>query len=73
MKIAGTTFDANEGKEIEDIVKVFIIARRIKNLPYQRKERIKIGKTNLELIKVTNDSNNSHQIPFLHFSVRGLN
>ena len=73
MKIAGTTFDTEEGEEIEDIVKVFFIARRMKSLPYQGKVRRKSKKAALEILKETNVYHDFKQGKFSLFSVRGLN
>ena len=73
MKIAGTTYDANEGEEIEDIVKVFIIARRMKNLPNQRKKPIKIKKVNFQNEKEKLGCHAFEGIKTSLFSIRGIN
>ena len=73
MKIAGTTYDANENEEIEDIVKVFIIASRVKNLPNQRKKQIKNKKVNFENEKEKLESHAFEGIKRSFFSLRGIN
>jgi len=73
MKIAGTTYDANEGEEIEDIVKIFIIVRRMKNLPIQRKKQIKNRKSNLGIFTPINECHAFEGIKTSLFSIRGMN
>ena len=73
MNIAGITSDTEEGEEIENIVKVFLIARRMKNLPYQRKTQRKRRKAPLEINDEINMFHNFKQGQFSLFSARGLN
>jgi hypothetical protein len=73
MKIAGTTYDVNEGEEIEDIVKVFIIASRVKNLPDQRKKQIKNKKVNFENEKEKLRCHAFEGIKTSLFLLRGIN
>ncbi|UCD14344.1 MAG: hypothetical protein JSW60_02715 [Thermoplasmatales archaeon] len=72
MNIAGATFDNEEVEEIEDIVKVSLIARRIKNLPNQKKAQINRRKPALEVLKKTYEQNDFKQGKFSLFSARGL-
>ncbi len=73
MKIAGTTYDAFEGEEIEDIVKVFIIARRMKSLPNLGKKRIKNKKVSFETNKEKRECHAFEGIKTSFFSLRGIN
>lgn len=73
MKIAGTTFDNEEGEEIEDIVKVSVIARRMKNLPNKKKIQRKIKEIKVEMSKDINERIDFKQNQSSLFSVRGIN
>lgn len=73
MKIAGTTFDTEEDEEFEDIVKVSIIAQRMRNLPNKSKSRSKINGANLIILKNVGKYNNFNQDQSSLFSVRGFN
>ena len=73
MKIAGTTFDNEEGEEIEDIVKVSVIARRMKNLPNKKKMQRKIKAINVESPREINERIDFKQNQSTLFTVRGIN
>jgi hypothetical protein len=73
MKIAGITYDAQEGKEIEDIVKVFVIAKRMKSLPYERKKRYKTNNLKLNLQKEVQVCHAFEGIKTSFFLFRGIN
>ena len=73
MKIAGTTFDNEEGEEIEDIVKVSVIARRMKNLPNKKKIQRKIKEMKVEIPKDINERIDFKQSQSSLFTVRGIN
>ena len=73
MKIAGTTFDNEEGEEIEDIVKVSVIARRMKNLPNKKKMQRKIKVINVESPREINERIDFKQNQSTLFTVRGIN
>lgn len=73
MNIAGTTSDTEESEEIEDIVKIFLISQRIKNLSYQRKAQRKSRIATIKIFEKITDYHAFKQEKFSLFSVRGLN
>lgn len=73
MKIAGSTFDEQEGEEIEAIVKVSLIARRIKNLPNKKKRQKKLNNTDTEIFNEKNIDIEFKPNILKIFSARGLN
>ncbi len=73
MNIAGTTSDTEESEEIEDIVKIFLISQRMKNLSYQRKAQRKSRKAPLKILEKMNECHTFKPGQFSLFSVRGLN
>ena len=84
MKIAGVISDYKEALEIEDIVKVFVIKKRISNLlSLERNNNFKNDNSNFMVIKKNNENyfdnsdekilqikNNEDNVPV--FNVRGL-
>lgn len=84
MKIAGVINNYKEAIEIEDIVKVFLINRRISNLlSLERKNNFKKNNSNIMIFttnnveyakssdeKILHIKNNEHSVPV--FNVRGL-
>jgi len=73
LKIAGSTFDEQEGEEIEAIVKVSLIARRIKNLPNKKKRQKKLNNTDTEIFNEKNIDIEFKPNILKIFSARGLN
>jgi hypothetical protein len=73
MKIAGITSDAKEGKEIEEIVKVFVIAKRMKNLPYEKKKQYKPRNSKLYYKKEAQMCHAFEGIKSSFFLFRGIN
>ena len=55
MKICGVVNDLNEAKEVEEIIKVFLIKQRINNLTSVGKNK-KIKNPNLNFIKKITDN-----------------
>lgn len=72
MKIAGSTFDEQEGEEIEEIVKVSLIARRIKNLPNKKKIQREYKNTKTEIFNEENVNINLKPNVIKIFTARGL-
>ena len=72
MKIAGVPSDMEDIVDIEEIIKVSVIAQRMKNLPCRRKTQKIIGKTYLKSLKEEMDCNPICRYLSL-FSVKGLN
>jgi hypothetical protein len=84
LKIAGVISDYKEALEIEDIVKVFVIKKRISNLlSLERYNNFKNDNSNFMVIKTNNEKyfdgsdekilqikNNEDNVPV--FNVRGL-
>lgn len=73
LKIAGITHDNEEGKEIEAIVKVALIAKRMKNLPYEKKEQNKVKKETETIIININEYTEIKSGNNSLFTARGLN
>ncbi|UCF11986.1 MAG: hypothetical protein JSW06_08080 [Thermoplasmatales archaeon] len=73
MNIAGTTSDTEESEEIEDIVKIFLISQRMKNLSYQRKQQRKSRKIPIKNFEKITEYHNFKPGQFSLFSARGLN
>ena len=73
MIIAGITFETEEDEEIEDIVKVSIIAQRMRNLPNKNKMRNRPKGENFVILKNIGKYNILNQNQSSLFSVRGFN
>jgi len=73
LKIAGTNFKTEEDEEIEDILRVSLIAIRMKNLPYKRKIHRKTKEIKMEISKDINERMDFRQDQSSLFSVRGFN
>ena len=73
MNIAGTTSNTEESEEIEDILKIFLISQRMKNLSYPRKAQRKIRKATIKTFEKVTEYHTFKPGQFSLFSVRGLN
>jgi hypothetical protein len=73
MNIAGTTSDTEESEEIEDIVKIFLISQRMKNLSYKRKAQRKSRNPSIKIFEKITEYPTFKPGQFSLFSARGLN
>jgi len=73
MNIVGTAYDSEEIEDIENIIKVFVIAQRIGNLPHNHKTELSLEKTNKGFLKKETQPNTLMQGYLSNFSVKGLN
>ena len=73
MKIAGITSDTEESEEIEDIIKIFFISKRMKNISYQYGVQRKRSKAALKIPEKIAGHYSFIPSKFSLFSVRGIN
>jgi hypothetical protein len=73
LKIAGSTFNEEEGEEIEAIVKVSLIAKRMKDLPNKSKIKKKIKNSTAEIFSDAIEEINYTTLITSKCKVRGLN
>jgi hypothetical protein len=73
LLIAGSTFDEEEGEEIEAIVKISLVAKRIKNLANKQKIDLKNDKNKREIFAEERNKNRFKPNILTKTSARGLN
>jgi hypothetical protein len=73
MNVAGATSDIKESEEIENIMKIFVISQRIKNLSDQNITQRKHSKPTLKIPDEIVENNSLIQGESSLFSARGFN